>query len=1009
MKRRFLNIYTILLAMLLVTASCTTDEVIAPVDSEVPEGYVKVSFNTDIPEMQTVQVRAVDPDGLDVQNMTLFCFNTYGLFITTVDATELTTNSGISGTFDAIIPEETKIIHFIANQNSALYSNDDFKNKTEELVLAAMEGASGMLIYWARFEGSQSGEVLKSELAAIPGGIKMIRNQAKISIANWDTPYLRVTGFVSTNIHAFGTVAPHHNDEGFAWPGSEPYVTLPHNTSMMSDISEVDTRKEEYLFEHENRVDNPVSIIIKGFPAGSDVEKYYRVSLVDSEGEQLPIRRNHSYVLNIKGELTYPSDTFEEALNATFTNNVWITIESWVNEIGDDKYKLSVEKTGVVLDSKYAGEDYILKYTVTGVNGTAITAADIADVSWTGDNNVANHNIKGHSFNVVDGVGRGEITISLNPVTQPIQKGKLLVKKGHLQRIIEINVIETMSFVPSWVGTQVYGEDVGEFVTLKFTIPENCPDILYPFPVLVTVNSLDVRAMSGMQLPVIKKGDDGWFGHDYKGHDYKYEYIVNGPGVHRLYFENVLTHPGGYIDSLWIEANHFETLKKNFTYASHQYAITMENMQVYDPYGKGGTIAQDELLLYKLVPRKRNAHVDLDMLIVNNAGAAPEPMNVDAKDEFLLYSKYLDYYEASEPLPAPLVHECNYYAVPDVETSTNGRMMAFKPINADPTTIGKTKGRYSLHLKTTTPVSDDLVRIASNQSTNKSLVNSGVDYDGKTYRSVMFEIATYQPFRFAARVNGLGENATGNAEESVSDVTLTYLPNQKIDIEFDVTSFTAEDGKSVDPFGEEFEIYIDAPMLSIDESRLAECGINSTKLYADATTPGRYIYKVESTRAAESVFGLGNALVADTKAASQTGERKKLPFVTNRVTSQGEITLSSNEEKVVFFKKTFEITNERIVGDIKYVQKGTGNVLNVPKGSFVAFFTSDNGVRIGSIEVTEDGRYSLNLRSEYEFNWMMDNVEFDFKDANGDQYEFKIASLNALYSSKDVTLTLATP
>jgi hypothetical protein len=306
-------------------------------------------------------------------------------------------------------------------------------------------------------------------------------------------------------------------------------------------------------------------------------------------------------------------------------------------------------------------------------------------------------------------------------------------------------------------------------------------------------------------------------------------------------------------------------------------------------------------------------------------------------------------------------------------------------------------------------VSDDLVRIASNQSTNKSLVNSGVDYDGKTYRSVMFEIATYQPFRFAARFNGLGENATGNAEESVSDVTLTYLPNQKIDIEFDVTSFTAEDGKSVDPFGEEFEIYIDAPMLSIDESRLAECGINSTKLYADVTTPGRYIYKVESTRAAESVFGLGNALVADTKAASQTGERKKLPFVTNRVTSQGEITLSSNEEKVVFFKKTFEITNERIVGDIKYVQKGTGNVLNVPKGSFVAFFTSDNGVRIGSIEVTEDGRYSLNLRSEYEFNWMMDNVEFDFKDANGDQYEFKIASLNALYSSKDVTLTLATP
>lgn len=34
-----------------------------------------------------------------------------------------------------------------------------------------------------------------------------------------------------------------------------------------------------------------------------------------------------------------------------------------------------------------------------------------------------------------------------------------------------------------------------------------------------------------------------------------------------------------------------------------------------------------------------------------------------------------------------------------------------------------------------------------------------------------------------------------------------------VDIEFDVTSFRGTDDKSVDPFGEEFEIYIDAPML----------------------------------------------------------------------------------------------------------------------------------------------------------------------------------------------------
>ena len=66
--------------------------------------------------------------------------------------------------------------------------------------------------------------------------------------------------------------------------------------------------------------------------------------------------------------------------------------------------------------------------------------------------------------------------------------------------------------------------------SINCPFPLKVPEILYPFPVLVTVNSLDVRAASGMQLPVVRKGNDGWFGADYENHDYKYEYIVTGPG-----------------------------------------------------------------------------------------------------------------------------------------------------------------------------------------------------------------------------------------------------------------------------------------------------------------------------------------------------------------------------------------------------------------------------------------------------------------------------------------------
>lgn len=1003
MKMRIFSILTIVFCCFIGFVSCTDDDwYTAPEQYGVPEGYVRISFDAEISEMEAVKVRSVDPDGVDVHNMILFCFNPYGLFITTVEAT-LTKKTGTSGTFDAIIPEETQIVHFVANQNPGLFSNEDFINKTEASVLADMEGASGMLVYWARFEASGNGPDLKSELAKLPNGLVLIRNQAKVSIADWNTSYIQVTGFVTTNIHAFGTVAPYSNDEGFVWPGTTPYVTLPHNTVMMSDIEEVNTKEEDYIFEHKNSIDNPVSVIIRGVPRGETQEKYYRVALVDAEGEQLMIRRNHSYVLNISGELTHGSETFAEALEAPFTNNVWISIDSWVKAVEDDTFKLEVKETGLVLGADKAGANYNVYYTVTSKTGT-LTAEDIANVSWLGDNDVAQHNFVSHEFAVNGNVGEGCVTIRLNPMAKDVQTGTLLVKKGRLQRTIEINVIRTQTFTPAWVGTQVYGGTTGQFVTVKFTIPEECPHVLYPFPVLITVNSLDVRSASGMQLPVIRKGDDEWFGADYANHDYKYEYIVEGPGVHRVYFENILTHEDGDKESIWLEAKHFETLEKTFEFSGYQRTITVSGLNEFHGSSSGGTYAKDEYVFYKLVPKKRYAHVDFNMVMMDNSTNPPVAINVEENDEFLLYSKTLDHYADDEPIPGGLTRECNYYEVNESywETSTNGRVVMFMPKNP----VSGNTGHYALHLKTNRPESDDVVRIASNTNENPSALpaNAGAAYTGNSYRSVIFELATYRPFRFAARVNGMGENTTGQNEENVSNIELTYQPNQNVDISFDVTSFEGSDGACVDPFGESFEIYIDAPMLTIDESRLATFNLTDAKLFAHPTVNGRFVYKVESTRDAERNFGTGEALLKDNSASSQAGERKTLPFKTNRVTAAGDIKISSNKEKVVFYDKVFRLRNKKITGTIQY--NDGGSLHDVPKDAFVAFARSKDNVRIGSIEVTEDGKYSLNLRSEYESNWTMDEIEFNFN-IGGVDYDCKIGSLNELFNSPNVVLNVS--
>jgi hypothetical protein len=506
-----------------------------------------------------------------------------------------------------------------------------------------------------------------------------------------------------------------------------------------------------------------------------------------------------------------------------------------------------------------------------------------------------------------------------------------------------------------------------------------------------------------MQLPVVRKGDDAWFGADYENHDYKYEYIVTEPGVHRLYFENILTHADGDEESLWLEAKFFETLEKEFVFASHKYAITVEGLNEYTPAQYDGSVAADETVLYKLVPRKRGAPVHIDMVMMDNSKNPAVPFNVDAIDEFLLYSKSLDHYDDGDRLPFGHEKECNYYEVSEDywKTSKNGRVMMFMPMNP----VTAETGHYALHLKTNRAVSDDVVRIASNQSGNPSILpeNNGVGYVGKSYRSVIFELATYRPFRFAARINGEGENATGQNEESVSEVELSYLPNQKIDISFDVTSFEGSDGACVDPFGEEFEIYIDAPMLKIDESRLAEFNLTAEKLKEVA--PGRFVYTVESTRDAERAFGTGNALLGDRTATSQAGERKTLPVRTCKITTAGNITVSSNEEKVVYYEKTFKLSNKTIDGSIGYVSEGVQKP--VPVDAFVAFARTKDGVRIGSIKVYSDGRYSLNLRAEYDFGWTNEPVEFDYKTSDGKVYTCEVANLNTLFYNPNVVLELS--
>lgn len=987
--KKIRNMMFALSGILTMAVSCHREDLLPPASEVVQQGYRTVEFVADVPDMDVVRTRAVDPDGAGVQQMTVFCFDENGLFITTVTA-QLAADQGspsLSGKFKVTVPDHAVTLHLVGNQNLTYFREDNYRGMSEVDVMASLEASAGRMIYWAR---KSLDELPSYNSAANP--VRLLRNQAKITleIDASRTDFVE-SGWVVVNSNAFGTVAPYSSEHGgFTAPGiASPFVTLPENRSKLGDYLDVNNNDEEYVFETENTEADPIDFIVKGSQNGGE-ELYYRISLIDEFGDNVMIMRNHHYVVNIIGDLHYGQKTFAEALDAPATNNVWVSVSDNINEVMDGDYSLSVDNTFVVIGEKEFRNPntYYLHYTLKSLGGGGLSAAD---VSWMEGNEVA-HTSFTHTFDAA--TGRGTIVITLNQLDDKEKKdGTLFIKHGRLSRKIKVVTVREQTFEPAWITTNVYGVGTGENVTMMFTIPDDCPQELFPMDVLISVNALDIRSESGMTLPVIMSDDED-YGVD-NGIGYKYVLTVTGTGKQRIYLETILEQQTGNTIQVTIEADHFASLSKTATFQSNvDQWILLHNLRSYS-----ADQPADEVIYYHLVPQKINAivefptHLGTDIVWNDDHTVrAFTAVTPGEDDEFLIYSKYLDHNQSV------VDSDFTYYPVNESLWSTGGRVYGFKR-NMD----GTEGEGATYHMMTNTPKSAEVVRIASNPVGSPSVTGTGI-CSGAQYRSAIFELANFHPFHFSAEVNGTGTAVSGENEEVVDDVMLGYMPGQTVSIDFDITSFTSEisdsDGSmlplseqvSVDPFGTAFDIYIDAPMLEIDEtSDLYVSG----KVTRHPSIEGRYVYHADASRDVERSYGTLTAAAADSKSSeSQEGERKSLSFRTKEIVSAGDIVISSDESKVVFYKKRFRIHNASIEGTLRY--RAADGTHAVPAGSFVPFEMEPTYNRIGTVSVSDEGRFALRLRSEYEYDWNTDNVKFQFVDEAGNVYEKTFGSLGAL-------------
>ncbi len=930
MKNRMKNIILTLAAAALVAVSCQSEDLLVPDTPAVNDGYVTVEFTTSIPDMEIVHTRAVDPDGEAITKLVFFCFNERGLFISKEEA-DIQTDGDFNGKYKVDLPVVTDRVHIVANLHKNI-DEDKLAGMSESQVISTMVGSSGMMSYWARVAKGNAADI-KTAFETDHKNVSLLRDHARITVSDKSSTYTDLA-FVAINTNAFGTVAPFNNGSWEAPSLDNMFVTLPESDikeSSVADVVSVSQRKYQYVFETENTADDPVYVIIKGTRNGT--AKYYRVMLIDKDGDYVPVMRNFTYDVQITGEMEYGQDSYDAALVAPVTNNVWVSVSDDIKQVSSTQYALAVKETHIVLGENdpvfnTSHMKYTVHYSLEALGSTMLNAGDKPEISWLDGNNVAQHTLSASEFTVsADGKSaEGTIEIILLDLgDQKKREGTLLIKKGLLERKVNIISVAKQKFTPAWITTNVYGAETGSNVTMMFHISENCPEALFPIDVLVSVNDMDVRNASGMVLPVITETEDG-YGAD-NGIGYKYVLTVTEPGDQRLYLETILKHETGDNVSITIEAKNFETVTKTATFQDDtDKRILIHNLRSYL-----GAEPADEYIYYYLVPQKINAPVEFEThlaQVANNAPAAGQGIsltdpdgtvthfryispNVDFVtpnvDEFLLYSRNLEH---NHHKPAGTSYYFDFYEIDESKwSSTAGRVMGFFRNN----TPGTSDYGATLHLRTTTPKSNEVVRIATNPKGYTSVTtghkgdlaagvyNSTLCTGEGLYKSVIFELTTFNPFHFSAQVkqgtNVVGGIEIGAVKPEVETMRLDYAPGQQMSVEFDVTSFksgmqgVADDQQvSVDPFGTSFDIYIDAPTLELDEAAINAAGLSS-KIRKDADVPGRVIYTVDASRETEraaladgfstAALSVDNAtLDCVNKSAitvNQAGERKIIP------------------------------------------------------------------------------------------------------------------------------------
>lgn len=505
---------------LIFIVGCSQDVITIP-EKQLQDGEdVSVSFTTSVPEYKTVITRA---NG-GVNEMYLLVFDENGNYIARRVAT-LSSQTSTGGTFTAQLPSSSnrRIIHFVSNYDWTNFNDTPGINEAGVVALLSTQNAT----FWSRM-------VLNSGISSTSFNgitVELLRNQAKISVIN-EAAELTYDGFTIHNTPQKGSVAPYSLANGF----TVGTITEPLNISLSPALVSGISIAEKFLFERKNAsASNITTVIIRGTYSGQ--QYYYKIDLIDAQKNRYNIERNYHYIVKIKKVTRAGYTNFNDALQGASHNNTALDpiIEKYPM-ISDGTSKLEVERTLVVLTQPNQQLNVWAKY-FPDINSETFNNSGVTVAIQSGNEALVGSSL---SFAPLTGI----ITATgLNQLPQVPGEARIVVSQGELARTIRVVLRTPFVFDPVTINNAspaTLNGAQGENAVLRFNIPNDFPDDLFPLPINIYTQGL-YPAVSGLEM-VVESGQ------------IHYIYRATQKGVQTINFK---TNKSGNLETVTLKADYF--------------------------------------------------------------------------------------------------------------------------------------------------------------------------------------------------------------------------------------------------------------------------------------------------------------------------------------------------------------------------------------------------------------------------------------------------------------------